>query len=241
MSKRFAVLGLCLLSAGCGFEYSTLDEFTGSATLNLVEPGGVIRTVKVVPATDLPDVHLDYVAILPVGNPVTGELGVLGQATRGEDMPQVGPLTYTGSHQSFVVQDAGGVLSTLDGVGTVTALFVPSSGTLDAALSGFEGVRTVIDGADIQIDGADVPVALDLDMALTGITVTGNQFTGGTLVLSGDDLIVAQPGAEAVTVAGLFFGPAALELGGTLAVDVSEVLTIQSAFIGAQPIPEPLP
>ena len=122
---------------------------------------------------------------------VTGYYGI---ATRPGDVPTAGSATYTGN--SFGVIANSTVDQVFQGSSTVSADF--GAGTVDVTMTGF----TATDNA------TSAPVAPAVDtIAMTGMSVSGNSFSGGTLSTTTGGAPVDLTGTNTVTQAqGHFYG-----------------------------------
>ncbi len=121
--------------------------------------------------------------------------GFAGVVTSAEDMPSTGGATYTGESQGVLVTATQG-FDLNDGSSTVTADF--ASGTVDVELSGF----TVTD----QVTGNAAVAPIDT-VKVTGMTISGNGFAGGTFATTNAGADVNVTGANTSSqTAGTFFG-----------------------------------
>ncbi len=125
-------------------------------------------------------------------------VGVLGVATRAADMPTAGgtaQATYTGDAAALVVTGSDQYEMT-GGVSNVSANF--GSGTVDVTMNGFGATRHT---------GAGSAVAPIDTISVTGMTIAGNEFSGGTVTTSNGGAGVAITGAGTTSAAqGNFYG-----------------------------------
>lgn len=121
--------------------------------------------------------------------------GVGGVITNASDVPTNGNATYTGEASGLVVTATQG-FDLNGGTSNVTADF--ASGTVNATLTGF----TAID----QATGTAAIAPIDTITA-TGMTLSGNGFSGGTITTTNAGTAVDVTGANtASTAQGAFFG-----------------------------------
>jgi hypothetical protein len=231
--KKNLICALVLVALGaCAPEsYIRLSEVGVGTSLQFLTVENGAAVVTDVSAEDLPDGEYSYVALLPPDNAVTDSLGIVGVPLQAEDVPSGGNASYSGQHIIAVVQETGGSVYQLQGSGAITASADFEGGNLDILYSDILGVRTI---NGITEGSEDELVALDLEMALMGASISGSSFSGGNLTLGGVDFHVVQPSAEDVVAQGYFFGPQAMEVGGVITVDDPGVLLVYSAFVAAK-------
>lgn len=136
--------------------------------------------------------------------------GVVGIMTEAADMPNTGRATYTGIASAGVndyTQDSYGTgnraFALQNGVSTVNADF--AAGTVDVTMNNFTAREfTGIPGNEFVDASATTPVDT---IRVTGMTIAGNSFTGGTLVTERNGAAVNITGPNTITQsAGGFFG-----------------------------------
>ena len=121
--------------------------------------------------------------------------GVGGIITSASDVPTSGMATYTGDAQGQVVTATQG-FDLANGTSTVSADF--AAGTVDATMTGFT--------ATDQATGNAATAPIDT-ISATGMTISGNGFSGGTVATTNGGAVVNVTGANTTTTAqGAFFG-----------------------------------
>lgn len=190
----------------------TLTHNTGATTLDdgtyrLVDTDGLaangllsdgISVMIVTPAQGFTN-NYDYVRVYNQGYldgttpySVTGLYGVV---TRESDMPTSGSATYTGEAEG-TFSDGTTNYDLDDGTSNVTANF--KSGAVNVTMEGFKAVnRTTGASADVGFDG----------VTITGMSTSGNQFSGGKIATLSDGTSVEIVGIRSQeTAIGRFFG-----------------------------------
>lgn len=121
--------------------------------------------------------------------------GVAGVVISGSDMPKTGSATYSGDAQAQVVVAAQG-FDLSNGKSTVSADF--ATGRVDVTMTGFT--------ATDQKTGNAATAPIDT-ISATGMSISGNGFSGGTVTTSNAGTTVNVTGANTTTTAqGAFFG-----------------------------------
>lgn len=192
----------------------TLKHDTGATTLNdgtftLTDPDGAQNNVLsdgsggtstrgALGFTGTYESVVDYRTTYTQGGTTFDSIGVGGVVTRTQDMPSSGTATYTGEAVGTLVTGTQG-FDLRSGTSTVTARFGSgTSGTVDVTMNGF----TVRD----QASGATNNAPLDT-VAVNGMTISGNGFSGGTLETSLNGSPVNVTGTNTSHLAqGNFFG-----------------------------------
>lgn len=136
-------------------------------------------------------------------------VGVFGVPTHISDLATLGDVTYSGT-ATLLIEDGNAVFN-LDGTATVEASF--GDGTVTTTIDELSGEREV--GLTAPEAVSDVAV-----LAVTGSTIEGATFSGGTPSLASDQ-ISDLSGLEDSSLEGAFFGPDADEVGAALVIDDS--------------------
>lgn len=122
-------------------------------------------------------------------------VGVYGIVTSATDMPSSGSASYTGEAEGSYTD--GTTNYDLDnGTSSVEANF--ATGFVDVTMEGFDVVeRDTGTAADVGFNGVNI----------TGMSTSGNQFTGGTITTRSDGTLVQIIGTQTQeTAIGRFFG-----------------------------------
>ena len=121
--------------------------------------------------------------------------GVNGIVTSSTDVPTTGSATYTGEARGVVVTGVQG-FDLNNGTSTVNADF--GSGTVNATMTGFSATN--------QATGAAATAPIDT-ISATGMTISGNGFSGGTITTSNGGVVTSVTGTNTTTAGqGHFFG-----------------------------------
>lgn len=121
--------------------------------------------------------------------------GIVGIVTHKDDMPTSKTITYTGEAEALL-QTAFTSIDLKSGTSTINANF--GTGKIDVTLNGFNATK--------QSNGETTTAPVDTIKA-TGLTLTGNSFTGGTIATSLNGSDVDFVGANATnTIFGNFYG-----------------------------------
>jgi len=158
----------------------------------------------------LEDVGASYVARLtasPNGaNPI---VGVVGVPTDPSSMPN-SSATYNGDTQFLLID--GTTTFDMTGSATVSADF--ANGLVDLAVASMNGEKS---------DGLTAPVAVfDLgSMSITGASINGTDFGGGTFTMTSTQISNLPAAPIQNGMIGGFYGPEAREVGGIISVDGS--------------------
>lgn len=122
-------------------------------------------------------------------------VGIGGVITSASDVPKTGSATYTGGAAGSIATATQG-FELEKGTSTVTADF--AAGTVDATLTGFTSRD--------QATGKAVTAPIDT-ISVTGMTIAGNGFSGGTTSITNAGAVVNLTGANTTkTAQGAFFG-----------------------------------
>ena len=120
--------------------------------------------------------------------------GIIGIITGASDVPTTGSATYTGDAFGVVVTGAQG-FDLANGTSTVSVNF--GAGTVDATMTGFTATNRATEEAIAPID----------TISATGMTISGNGFSGGTVTTTNNGTAVNVTGANTTTLTqGAFFG-----------------------------------
>ncbi len=133
--------------------------------------------------------------------------GVVGVSTLASDMPTSGSATYSGDTQ--LSAQVGTSLYELTGTAAIAASF-GSGGTVTTTLSGLSGQRIPTVAAASSVSNVGT-------ITLSGASVSGTGFAGGTSATTGSTLALS--GTQTTSVSGQFFGPQATEAGGVFVIN----------------------
>lgn len=126
--------------------------------------------------------------------------GVLGVATRNADMPALGVATYDGKAEAVVARVGGTTDILKDGTSKIEVDFAAS--TVDLTLNGFTATDLV--------SGLAVNASIDTIRA-SGMTISGNKFSSGSLSLQKNGVEVDATGANSTASSvGYFYGQDAI-------------------------------
>lgn len=121
--------------------------------------------------------------------------GVYGVVTSATDVPTSGSATYTGEARGVIVTGTQG-FDLNNGTSTVAANF--GSGTVDVTMTGFSATN--------QATGEAAIAPLDT-ISATGMTITGNGLSGGTITTLNGGASTPVTGTNTTTVGqGHFYG-----------------------------------
>ena len=121
--------------------------------------------------------------------------GVYGIVTTASDVPSSGTATYTGEARGVVVTGAQG-FDLNNGTSIVNANF--GAGTVDVTMNGFSATSQAI--------GAAATAPIDT-ISATGMTISGNGFSGGTMTTANGGAVISVTGPNtSVAGQGHFFG-----------------------------------
>lgn len=163
----------------------------------LTGPDGAGGTLS--PNTTIDTSSYDYVTVADQAYQTGGVdyyvTFVGGIITAAADMPTTGTATYTGEAAASVITATTGTVLT-NGTSTVAADF--GAGTVDVTLDSF----TALDST------TGTPTVGPVDtIKMTGMTINGNRFAGGTLATESGGGAVDLTGTNTTTqAAGAFFG-----------------------------------
>lgn len=162
---------------------STLTDGTSTITKDTSDISGTYEYVTIYDQT--------YTA----GGVRYDSVGVGGVITSAADVPTTGAATYTGDAFGLVVTATQG-FDLKNGTSTVSADF--AAGTADATMAGFT--------ATDQATGNTATAPIDT-ISATRMAISGNRFSGGTVITMNGGATVNITGANTRTTAqGAFFG-----------------------------------
>jgi hypothetical protein len=190
----------------------TVNVDTNIATLTSGSGGGVTLTGD----------GTTYVARFdasPIGD--TRTIGVVGAATSAGDLPS-GEAAYSGTTTVTVVD--GTNVYDLTGDVSVNAVFDASTPSVTTTLDNLDGTRSDVISAAVAV--TDVAT-----VTISGSTIAGAGFSGGTASLTSEDITALTAGTTTALQGG-FYGPNGEEVGGVGIVD--STANIAFDFIGRQ-------
>lgn len=162
---------------------NTLTDGTSTITTNTSILSGTYEYVTI------------YDQTYTSGGDTYDSIGIGGVITSASDVPTAGSATYTGDAAGLVVTATQG-FDLENGTSTVTADF--AAGTVNTTMSGF--------AATDQVTGNAATAPIDT-ISVTGMTITGNGFSGGTVATTNGGAAINVTGANTTTAAqGAFFG-----------------------------------
>jgi hypothetical protein len=134
-------------------------------------------------------------------------LGIVGITTSTADLP-TGTATYAGD--TILTAQSGTDLFELTGTANITADFGANAPSVTTELTDLSGTQQPILGDEITIaDGGS--------LTITGSSIDGAGFTGGSAELTSD--VLALSGDETLNLEGGFYGPDGGEAGGVFIID----------------------
>ena len=137
----------------------------------------------------------------------TNTLGVIGVAADPATLPS-GTATYTGD--TVITAQSGTDLFELDGTATITANFGAGTPNVTTALTALSGTRQPAAAAIEDVADAG-------SLTITGSTISGSGFSGGTATL--DSTVLSLSGSETTALEGAFYGTDGAEAGGVFIIE----------------------
>lgn len=143
--------------------------------------------------------------------------GVAGLETAGADLPAAGTTTTYSNGWVSLLANSDSETYSLTGDAALTASW-GTGAVINATFNGFSGT-----------DSSDAAVSNAGTLRLNDMTISGNGFAGGNA--SGTGIFAALDGSSVTTgTQGLFFGPAAGEVGGIIIIRDPD-LDVTGAFL----------
>lgn len=236
---RSQITGTALRETGPNLQLTsvsgTFDHATSAITLNdgqfaFADPTGVDQlgvhqdgsaSLLLLNRTSAP---FDFVNLYVQEYTLNGQLfesvGVVGVASNISDIPATGKATFNGDAFGAIRTNASNTIQSFSGDSLVEADF--GLGLTDVTFSNL---------VDIDTNGS---VALVDTIKIDNMAITGNTFSGGTLVTTNGGAAVNITGGNTTTVAqGHFFGPSGSvpdEVGGNL-LSVGNTRTLATTFL----------
>ena len=204
----------------------TLDHNTGTLSGNgalLIGSVNIARTLVSLPGGETAELSnpgntASHARIFRTNGLSNDLFGVVGQYTNLDLIPAMASSIYNGS--VTLQADNGNATFALVGDATITASW--SGDGITSVFNNLDGTRN--DGLGGGINVSDVGT-----VTISGATLNGSQFSGGTFSTTGDDLVYTGGGTQ--THAGQFFGPDAQEVGGVFGLEKENELELSGVFV----------
>ena len=184
---------------------------TGAVTTGLLD-GTDVDNTGIYPTS----ANTEYARIVRISG-ADSLFGVAGLQTAGADIPTAGTTTSYSSGWVSLFANSDSETYSLTGNAALTASW-GTGALLDATFNGFTGTNS----SDASVTNAGT-------LRLNDMTISGSGFSGGTA--SGTGIFAVLDGSSAtVGTQGLFFGPAADEVGGVIIIRDPD-LDVTGAFL----------